>query len=318
MSNSAKAKNATETAALANARTDAGASSQADLAELVTISTLGAQIAANAWWVIAFTVAGAALMLAAAFLVTPVYRATAVLLPAGGERSSLSSVLSSALGQFGGLAGLVGINPGSGDVSSEETLAVLNSRQFTERFIVDSGILPKMYPDKWDAGSRTWKSGKAGRISIGSAVRRFNRSIRTVVQDKKSNLVFLEIDWTDRNDAANWANEIVSRINAEMRSRAIAKANASLDYLQKELAQTAAVDTRDSINRLIENQIKQRMIADVTPEYSFRVVDRAMVPDADEPNSPKKLLFLVVGILAGGFVGVLVAIARSRPGHIAA
>src|ERR1700693_1799588 len=98
-------------------------SSQADLAEVVTIRTLGAQIAANAWWVIAFTVAGAALMLAAGFLVTPVYRATAVLLPAGGERSGLSSMLGSALGQFGGLAALVGINTNREDVSSEETLA---------------------------------------------------------------------------------------------------------------------------------------------------------------------------------------------------
>jgi uncharacterized protein involved in exopolysaccharide biosynthesis len=290
-------------------------SNQAELAELVTIGTLVAQIVAKVWWVIAFTVAGGALLLTAAFLQTPIYRATAVLLPAGGERSSLSGVLGSVLGQFGGLASLAGINPGSGDTSSVETLAVLNSRQFTERFILDLGILPKMYPDKWDAGSHSWKSGKAGNISLSKAVRRFNRNIRTVVQDKKTNLVFLQIDWTDRNDAANWANEIVSRINAEMRSRAVEKANASLEYLQKELAQTQAVDTRDAINRLIENQIKQRMIADVTPEYSFRIVDRAIVPDADEPSSPRKILSLAVGLLAGGFIGVLVALARSRPAH---
>jgi uncharacterized protein involved in exopolysaccharide biosynthesis len=117
-------------------------------------------------------------------------------------------------------------------------------------------------------------------------------------------LVSLQIDWRDRVEAAAWANELVERLNAEMQARALAKANASLGYLEKELAASSVVETRDAINRLIESQIKTRMVANTTREYAFRVVDRAMAPDADDPVWPVKSLFFLCGPLLGLGVGI--------------
>jgi uncharacterized protein involved in exopolysaccharide biosynthesis len=109
----------------------------------------------------------------------------------------------------------------------------------------------------------------------------------------------VQIDWRDPVEAARWANELVSRVNAEMRDRAIKKSEASLAFLERELQSTTLVETRQAINRLIEAQIKQRMLANVSHEYAFRVVDPAIAPDRDDVAKPKKLLALAAGPIAG-------------------
>ena len=47
------------------------------------------------------------------------------------------------------------------------------------------------------------------------------------------------------------------------------------------------------------------MLANVTEQYSLRVVDKALPADEDDPVKPKKLLMIVLGPFLGGFLGVL-------------
>ena len=123
----------------------------------------------------------------------------------------------------------------------------------------------------------------------------------------------MQIDWKNRFEAAQWANELVRRLNQEMRSRATTEADASLGYLSKELQATAVVPIRDAISHLIETQVKKRMLANVTEEYSFRIVDHALPADADDPERPKKLLMFVGGPLVGLLLGVLLVLVSSPP-----
>ncbi len=276
-----------------------------DADDAVDLRILLATIAARRTWVIVSIILCSVAFTAAAFLMKPVYRASTVLISASSERNSLSSSLSSTLGQLGGIASLAGINVGSGDPATEEALAVLQSREFTERFIDDLNLMPELYVRKWDLARKAWKGPQEDWPTAAKAVKYFNKKIRTIVQDKKTGLVTLQIDWRDRFEAAKWANELAKRLNFEMRSREIDKAGASLTYLEKELATTSVLDTREAINRLIEAQIKQRMLANVTQEYAFRVVDRAMAPDSDDPESPHKVVLLIAGPLVGLLLGVM-------------
>lgn len=268
---------------------------------------------AHRWLVIICVLVSTVAFVTVAFVMTPVYRAVTTLVPASNERNTLAGSLGSTLGQLGGLASLAGVSLGSADAATEEALAVLRSRQFTERFINDLNLMPQLYSaDQWE---------KDDPPTPARAFRRFKK-IRTVTQDKKTGLVLLQIDWKDREAAAQWANEMAARLNAEMRNRAIAQAEASVSFLEKELANTSAVETRQAINRLIEAQIKQRMLANVSQEYAFRVVDKAMPPDADDPLKPQKLVLFLLGPLVGlvaGIVGVLIAgLLRREPARPAA
>jgi uncharacterized protein involved in exopolysaccharide biosynthesis len=247
---------------------------------------------------------GAVIAGAIGFLSTPIYRATTVLVPASSENSSLSNSLSSALGSLSGLASLAGVNVGGADSGTEEALAVLRSRAFTQQFIKDNDLLPALFSELWDKEKRAWKVPPEEQPTMARAFRLFNERVRTISTDKKTGLVTLTIDWRDREAAARWANALVVRLNTEMRLRTTAQTQRSLTYLEKELANTNIVETREAINRLIEAQIRQRMLANVTEEYAFRVVDAAGVPDQYDKIWPRKALMIFVG-------GVLGAVACS-------
>lgn len=243
-----------------------------------------------------------------ALVMTPAYRAAAVLVPADADRNLLSGSLASTLGQFGGLASIAGINLGDSGSGKEEALAVLKSREFTEHFINDQQLMPILFAKRWDSEAGRWRGKASSHPTPGQAYKRFD-DIRTVSQDKRTGLVTVSIEWKDREQAAAWANGLVARLNAEMRARAIATADASLNYLERELERTSVVSTREAINRLIEAQIRKRMLANVNREFAFRVVDRAIAPDADDRVRPKRLLMVVAGLGVGLVLGAFAVLA---------
>jgi uncharacterized protein involved in exopolysaccharide biosynthesis len=260
-------------------------------------------------WIAGSALVSAAAFVVAAFLITPLYRSAAVALPVSADESGIGG-LGSALGSLGGLASLAGIQLGGESSKLEESLAVLRSRQFTEKFITDEQLLPKLFPRKWDARAGQWTVAAHKAPTLADGYKRFDKKFRSITHDKKTNLVTVAVEWPDAKEAARMANELIARLNAEMRERAIARTNAAVGYLQKELDATTAVDTRSAISRLMEAQINQRMYANVTQEYSLRVIDRAMASDPKDVAKPKKALLLALGVMLGlalGAVGVLAA-----------
>jgi hypothetical protein len=83
-------------------------------------------------------------------------------------------------------------------------------------------------------------------------------------------------------------------------------------FLEKELQTTSAVEVRNAISRLLEAEVKQRMLADVTPEYSFSVVDRALPADEDDPVRPKRLALLIAGPFVGFVIATIGAVIANR------
>ena len=274
-----------------------------------------AQLWAGRWWVLASTIIVAAGFSIGAFVMTPVYRAAIILVPAAQERAGLNGMLSSALGSFDGLASLAGIQVGAAAQATDEALAVLRSREFTESFINERNLLPVLYADRWDAAAAKWGVPPEKQPSLGVAVKQFWHDILSVTQDKKTGLLTLQIEWTDRIAAADWANDLVRRLNAQMRGRAIANADASLRFLRKELDAAAAVETRMAISRLMESQVNQRMISSITDEFSFRVVDRAIPADRGDVARPNKMLLISFGLLVGFVLGATVVILRNLLRH---
>jgi uncharacterized protein involved in exopolysaccharide biosynthesis len=237
-----------------------------------------------------------------AWLSATFYRSSVVLIAVTLDRAA-GGGMSSALGQFGGLASLAGINLEPRDSRLEEALAVLQSREFIERFISDHNLLPAFFPKKWDAHTESWNVPERKQPTPWKGYKYFSKEILNVTRDKKTELITVTVDWKDRAVAADWANEIVERVNAEMRERVLQAAVLSIQYLEKEREQTQLVETREAINRLIESEIRQKMLATVTKEYVFRVVDRALPADIDDIERPKRLLLVLLGVVGGALLG---------------
>jgi uncharacterized protein involved in exopolysaccharide biosynthesis len=262
------------------------------------------KIAEHPWWLATSVVLCTIAIVTAAFVLTPIYRASTVLIPTKSDMTQ-SSGGGGLAGGIGGMASLVGLNLGQGDSLTEEAIGVLKSRDFTERFINDRHLMPVLFYKKWDARTGKWKVDEKNQPTAARAFKYFDDKVRVVVQEKKTSLITLNIDWIDRVAAADWANDLVRRLNLEMRKREMARSDATVGYLEKEFESTTTVATREAIGHLIEMQVKQRMLATVTDEFAFRVVDHAVPPDSDDRYFPKRLLMIIAAPFVGLIFGIL-------------
>jgi uncharacterized protein involved in exopolysaccharide biosynthesis len=271
--------------------------------EDIDLRAVAGRLWAKRGWIAASMILFTIPFLAAAMLMTPIYRATTVLADARAD-SNNSTSLNSALNQLGGLAALARINVNTA-TQVDEALAVMRSRDFTERFIADENMLPELFPDLWDEKAGAWRVPPEQVPTLTMGYKVFDSIRSTALPTGRGGLITLSIEWADREAAARWANAVVARLNSEMRARAIASTQSSQSFLEKELDATSTIDTRQAINRLMEAQINQRMLANVTQEYAFRTVDRAMPPDPDDIVRPNKVVLAALGPTAGLIFGVI-------------
>jgi uncharacterized protein involved in exopolysaccharide biosynthesis len=278
---------------------------QADDREL-SLRELVVSIWTFRWSSLAIVLLSAALCALVAFTATPIYRAEVLLSPLQDEGPAAGG-LGGLVRQLGDLAPLVGMNGLDGSVGlKEETMAMVKSRSFLIQFIRDEQLMPVLYPEQV-AGP----GADAQDLSTyGDAYRRFVDSVLTVQEDKDTGLIRLGIEWQDPEVAARWANQLVQRINELMRARAVAEAQRSVEYLQKELTKTSILGIQESIYRLIESHVGQIALASSRDGYAFRVVDPAIAPEAKDFIKPRRLLLVAFGLVGGSLLAFCVVLLR--------
>jgi LPS O-antigen subunit length determinant protein (WzzB/FepE family) len=266
-------------------------------------SRLLAIVAATWKWAVAFGLLGAVLAAAVSLQMPFIYRAQALIAPVqsnGGVGGALRN-------QFGGLAALAGVDLGAANTRKEESFATLSYLGFARDFIVTEAIMPQLFAERWDAKAKAWRAD-AKPPTLEDAVRVFTRKVRKVVEDRKTGMITVMVEFESPELAALWANRMIDLVNDRLRAEATQNANRSIEYLNGELAKTNVVDLRQAIYRLIESQVNNAMLANVQREYAFRFIDRAVPPD--RRISPKRSLMVVFGAFAGGAIGFAIALVR--------
>jgi uncharacterized protein involved in exopolysaccharide biosynthesis len=260
------------------------------------------------WLILGFIAGFGCLSVASALLATEWYQAEVVLTPTGTrDTQGLANALGTLGGGIGALAGLAGIPLGGSNTA--EPIGVLKSREFARAFIEEQGLLHVLLADKWDAKAGHWKqTNPKKQPDVRDAVRYFHKNVLTVREDKRTGLVTVDIDWKNADAAASWANIIVDRLNEQMRARALAEAQANVDYLRNELAQTNVVAVQQAISKLLETEMQKVMVARGNKQFAFRVVDPAAVPKWR--SSPRRTVQVALGVLAGGLVGLFAVFVR--------
>jgi uncharacterized protein involved in exopolysaccharide biosynthesis len=247
---------------------------------------------------------GGAVGFGTSYLFAPQFKAYAILVPSDAMRGSS---LDSALGNLGGLASLVGLDK-SGNKESE-ALETLKSRALTTSYIEANGLLSIIFHDQWDAGAHKWKPGR--RVpTLADGYRKFDKSIRTVVDNRKTGLVTISVTWEDPVLAQQWTIGLVDAANDLLRKQAIERSARNLEYLNKASNEATAMEIKATIYKLVETEIKKQMVAFGDMNYAFRVVDPAVVPD--RKDFPSRSIFLLLGALAApAFSSLIIAMRRS-------
>jgi uncharacterized protein involved in exopolysaccharide biosynthesis len=273
-----------------------------DDADELRLKDLWQTLWSGRWRILAGAFGTASLAVAATFLMTPSFRSTVLAAP---TTESSASGLASLASQFAGMAALAGVNV-SGSTRTAEAVATLRSRAFTEAFIRERGLMPILFADAWDASAGRWRDETAVPTAW-HAYQAFD-GLRSVEEDLQTGLISIQVEWSDPDLAAQWANGLVADVNRNLRNRAISESRQNLEYLRSELQKNSQVPLQSTIFSLIEAEMRNAMLSNVKQEYAFRVIDPAVV--AQKRSWPNRAVFAVLGLFLGGVAGICAAFMR--------
>jgi uncharacterized protein involved in exopolysaccharide biosynthesis len=248
------------------------------------------------------------------------YTAQVLLSPTSGESGG-------GLGQLGGLAALAGVNIGgkTGD-KTQLAMAVLKSRDFQttfankyqlkslifagEDFDINTGELT-LDSDIYNTDTQKWTrevdEGKSPEPTDWELYEEFTEII-AASQDQETDLVTVTVEFLSPVLAKEWLELLISDLNQVMKEKELQETTRNITYLRQQLTTTSIADMQSVFYQLIEDQIKNKMLAEVQDEFVFKIVDPAVIPE--EKSKPKRALICILGFTLGGILGVAFVLVR--------
>ena len=269
-------------------------------------------------WRLAIVFAGVAVLAFAATFALPVqYQSIAVLAPVSTTPSSSFGAIAS---QLSGLAGLTGIKaPDAGGDRTVVTIATLQSRGFQVDFANRHGLVPRLFPWRYDEAKQQWKGeiwplrkGPPSEDEIFEAM----GSIVEVVQDPLTGLVTLSFFDGAPDGAKSLATAFVHELNEHMRVTEVKESERSIEHLRRQIAGTEVAELRQVFYGIISERTKNALLANVSDEFALRTVDPPSL--SDRAARPRRLLVAALAavlgaILFSGWILVRFALRPYRP-----
>ena len=274
------------------------------------------------WLISVITGAAAVISVVVALSLPNIYTASALLAPAESSGGGLSSLMN----QYGGLASLAGVSLPGADEGSRAQLGMqlIKSRSFIGDFIERHDILPElMAVESWnaasgdlvfdsevyDAPSKTWVRDVAPpKLPVPSTqeAHKVFLTLLGVSKDPLTGYVTITIEHHSPAVAAQWVAWLVEDINAVVKAQDVDEATKSIEYLTEQIANTSLADLQARFFDLIQSQTETVMLAEVRPEYVFKTIDPAVVPEGK--SKPSRALICVLGTLLGGMLGSMIVL----------
>jgi uncharacterized protein involved in exopolysaccharide biosynthesis len=272
----------------------------------------------------AITGIAAAISVMVALSVPNIYTATALLAPAESSGGGLSGLMK----QYGGLASLAGVSLPGGEGGSRAQLGMelMKSRAFIGNFVERHDLLPElMAVESWDQASgdviydaevydavaKTWVRDVAPPTLPQPSAQEAHKAFTAILgisEDKQTGYVSVSIEHQSPVIAAQWVSWLVQDVNAAVKAQDVDEATNSIEYLKQQVSKTSLADLQAVFFELIQSQTETVMLAQVRPEYVFKTIDPAVVPE--EKSKPSRALICVLGTFLGGMLGIFIVLIR--------
>jgi len=248
-------------------------------------------------------------------LMPNVYRAEIMLAPI--EKKNGGSGFATLLGQFNGLASMVGLPLGNG--GTEVNLAVLKSRAFIKQVVEENRLMPLLFPEKWDEGKNAWRVTTPDEQPTLWDAYRLMDGILSVSTDRKNGLTTVSMEREDPAQAASWLTIFIETLNNHLKEQAIKEAEANITYLTKLIEETPLLEMRQSLYAVITEQTRQIMIAKAQQYFAFKIIDPPEVPD--KKFKPKRSMIVLLSTFVAAFMAIFLAffmeyLDRQRQGEV--
>ena len=254
-----------------------------------------------------------------------IYESKALLAP---KDESGAGGLAGLARQYGGLASLAGINVGGGGGETSKSMIAqqkIQSLDFFTRHLYETIVLDLMAVDHWEAESgaliydpevfdvesQKWVRDVSYPRQVKPSAQEAHKAFLEVLalsEDQKTTLVTIAIKHQSPVVAQAWVALIIEAVTDELRDSDVEEAQESIAFLEQQRAQTSLVSLDEVFAQLIEEQTKTIMLANVSKDYVFNVIDPAVVPELK--SEPKRALICILGTLLGGMLGTLLVLVR--------
>ena len=268
----------------------------------------------NAKWFVGIVTASFFLCsLIYALLLPNQYESFVILSPTSDDESSVLGGMSS---QLGGLASLAGMQIGAGkSTESDQAITVMESWAFVEDFIQKQNIDKEIFAvKKWNPSDNSFVYDKKfidannewileEKPTSWKIYQEFNKKLH-ISEDKKNGMITVSFEHHSPLFAKRIVTAFVSSINAHMRERKITSSSKNINYLINQIETTSNSRMRDIFYLIVQEQQKNNMLAQATPEYVFKTISKAMIPS--EKSKPVRSQIIVLFSLLGFLISTLI------------
>ena len=230
------------------------------------------------------------------------------------------------MGEYSGLASLAGFSfSGSQGAPSNSQFAIekLQTLEFFEKHIFERFGPVLLAVDYWDRDSRqlfydrdsydiktkVWaldgETGESLKPSAQQALLAF-RALFSIGRETESGVITLTLQHQSPLIAHEILSHIITAINEEIREKDIAEAEEAVAFLNEQQRRTDLVSVSQVFAQLIENQLQKIMLANVSKNYVFDVLEPPFVPE--KKFSPSRSITVLGMTALGGFLGMLVTL----------
>lgn len=265
------------------------------------------------WLIIALTVICAVAGIVYAKSQPDIFIAQATLAPKDGGGASGGNGLQ-------GLASLAGVSLGGGGGQTAIAQEILKSRAFLSDFIQRHNYVPQLAAvTRWNAGtgeleynperynpeSDQWLGAEPSSWNLVNRT----RGLMGVGANKNTGMVSVSFQHESPRFAQEFVQNLVQDINEHMRRLDVQEAENSIRYLENKIQETSIAGMQQVFFQLIESETRKVMLAHSSPEYVFKTIDPAVVPEVS--SQPKRRLIVMVATMAGGLLGILIVLLKS-------
>lgn len=249
------------------------------------------------------------------------YKSQAVLIPT--EASGKLGGLSGSLGSVGALAGIsLG---GSGEKKSVVALELMKSRAFFTAFAQKYQLKTQLMaangwdpvtkaltfdPEIYDEHAKKWLRPAIGLRSAEPSDQECFEAFMRIFgssQDKLTGVVTLSLEFVSPDLAQRWLQLYIDEVNVQMKQRDIIEANESIAFIQDRIAQTHLNEIRNVLFAMLEEHQKTLVVANVKPDYVFKLIDPPSLPDIK--SGPVRSIIVLMALFGALFIFVVLVLA---------
>lgn len=211
------------------------------------------------------------------------------------------------LAQLGSVGGAVASQLGVGQTNLDQVALILKGHELAKSVIVEHGLLPVLYPDKWDAKAGRWKTKNPKHVpTLALGVKFLQDEVLNVSTDAKKGVIIIKADIYDSTLSKSIVDYYLAGLNERMRSDITRDAEANRRYLEQQLNGLMDPILREKVQSMIAYEIEKAMLAS---SNAFNVVEGPVVPL--KRTSPRRLLILSLSVVAGAVASVVSVFARN-------